>query len=105
MDCLWAPWEGVIWEEKFSWTYAGGGVCGWPRVQVSLMGFWLGRMSLKGTQYKAECSLYLKPQALMVVPDGSHAISFCSPGPLSRSNPTGLFAFFNSVGICHPPGL
>lgn len=28
----------------------------------------------------------------MVVPDGSHLISYGSPGPFSSSNPTGLFA-------------
>lgn len=36
----------------------GCSVCGWPRVQVSLAGYWLGRVSLGGTLYKVGCSLF-----------------------------------------------
>lgn len=48
--------KGVIWEKRFPWMM-GWGICVWPRVQVSLMGFWLRRVCLGGALYKVGCSL------------------------------------------------
>ena len=70
----------------------GSGVYGWPRARVSLAGSWLGRVSLGGTLYKVGCSLYLKPQPLIVVLSRSHLFFYCSPQPSGRSDHTGLFA-------------
>lgn len=70
----------------------GSGVYGWPRAQVSLAGSWLGRVSLGGTLYKVGCSLYLKPQPLIMVLSRSHLFFCCSPHPSGRSNHAGLFA-------------
>ena len=70
----------------------GCGVCGWPRVQVSLAGFWLGRVSLGGTLYKVGCSLYLKPQPLIMALSRSHLLLGCFPHPSGRSSYASLLA-------------
>lgn len=35
MDCLWASWKGVIWEEKFPRTYGSGVFVGGPEFNES----------------------------------------------------------------------
>lgn len=73
---VWSPWKGVIWEGRFPWACWNGMLVGGPEFRET-EGLKAGEGVLRGYPVQSGMSMFLNPQALPVVPSGSHYISCC----------------------------